>query len=116
MTLARLHARLAKLHAQWRPWVVEDVLRRARQCAPSEVGAFLRAEVTAVDRATAVAIMQQLTDAEWDALVGPELLAFVETLPASEIEALAHGDPGACQRVWRSYQRWRKGRHRPMSQ
>jgi hypothetical protein len=115
MTLARLQTRLTKVQAQWRPWVVEDVLRRARQGAPSEVGAFLRAEVTAVDRATAVAIMQQLTDAEWDALVGPELLAFVETLPASEMEALAHGDPGVFQRVSQSYQRWRKGRHRPMA-
>src|SRR5215831_14054621 len=116
MTLARLQTRLTKVQAQWRPWVVADVLRRARQCAPSEVGVFLRAEVTAVDRDTAVAIMQQLTDAEWDALLGPELCAFVETLPASELEALAYGDPGAFQRVSRSYQRWRKGRHRPMSQ
>ena len=111
MTLARLQTRLTKLQAQWRPWVVADVLRRARQCAPSEVGAFLRAEVTAVDRTTASAIMQQLTEAEFEALLGPEMLAFVETLPAGEMEAMAHGDPGALQRVSRSYERWRKGRH-----
>jgi len=110
MTLARLQTRLTKLQAQWRPWVVADVLRRARQCAPSEVGAFLRAEVTAVDRATAHAIMQQLTETEWDALLGPELCAFVESLPASELEAMAHGDPVALQRVSRSYQRWKNSR------
>src|SRR5262245_56302893 len=110
MTLARLQTRLTKVQAQWRPWVVAEVLRRARQCAPTEVGVFLRVEVTAVDRATAVAIMQQLTEAEWDALLGPELCAFLGTLPASEMEAMAHGDPGALQRVWRSYQRWKNGR------
>jgi hypothetical protein len=110
MTLARLQTRLTKVQAQWRSWVVADVLRRVRQCAPSEVGAFLRAEVTAVDRATAHAIMQQLTEAEWDVLLGPELCAFIETLPAGELEAMAHGDPGALQRVSRSYKRWRKGR------
>jgi hypothetical protein len=112
MTLARLHARLAKLHAQWRPWVVEDVLRRARQCVPSEVGAFLLAELLGRDRATVEAIMAQLTDTEGaalDAEIGPEPFAFMETLPASELEALTRGDPGTLQRVWRSYQRWRKG-------
>jgi hypothetical protein len=110
MTLARLQTRLTKVQAQWRPWVVADVLRRARQCAPTEVGACLRAALTTVDQATAYAIMQQLTEAEFEALLGPELLAFVETLPASEMEAMARGDPGALQRVWRSYQRWRNSR------
>src|SRR5262245_66150846 len=99
MTLARLQTRLTKVQAQWRPWVVADVLRRARQCDPSAVGAVLRAEVATVDQATAHAIMQQLTEAEWDALLGPELSAFLETLPASEMEAMAHGDPGALRRV-----------------
>ena len=83
MSLARLCSRLAKVEAQWRPWVVADILRRARQCAPSEVGAFLMAELTAVDRATASAIVEQLTDAEWEALIPPEMLAFSETLTAS---------------------------------
>ena len=110
MTLARLQTRLTKVQAQWRPWVVAEVLRRARQCAPTEVGACLHAAVATVDQATAHAIMQQLTEAEFEALLGPEMLAFVETLPASEMEAMAHGDPGALQRVSRSYQRWRKGR------
>ena len=110
MTLARLQTRLTKLQAQWRPWVVADVLRRARQCAPQEVGACLRAALAAVDRDTAAAIIVQLTEAEWDALLGPELLAFVETLPAGEMEAMAHGDPGALQRVSRSYERWRNSR------
>jgi len=110
MTLARLQTRLTKVQAQWRLWVVADVLRRARQCAPTEVGAFLHTALAMVDQATAHAIMQQLTEAEFEALLGPEMLAFVETLPASELEAMAHGDPGALQRVWWSYQRWRKGR------
>ena len=110
MTLARLQTRLTKVQAQWRPWVVADVLRRARQCVPSEVGAVLNAAVATVDRATVHAIMQQLTEAEFEALLGPELLAFVETLPASEMEAMARGDPGALQRVSRSYERWRNSR------
>jgi hypothetical protein len=83
MSLQRLCGRLTRLEAQRRPWVVADVLRRARQCAPSEVGAFLMAELTAVDRATASAIVEQLTDAEWEALIPPEMLAFSETLTAS---------------------------------
>jgi hypothetical protein len=41
------------------------------------------AELTAVDRATASAIVEQLTDAEWEALIPPEMLAFSETLTAS---------------------------------
>ena len=110
MTLARLQTRLTKVQAQWRPWVVADVLRRARQCAPSEVGAFLRAEVTAVDQTTASAIVEQLTDAEWEALIPPEMLAFSETLTESELKAIARGDPVALQRSWRAFQRWRKGR------
>jgi hypothetical protein len=113
MTLPRLCSRLEKLDVLRRPWVVADVLRRARQCAPSEVGAFLIAELTAVDPATVDAIMDQLTEAEGaalDALIGPELFAFLEMLPASELEAITKGDPGALQRSWRAFQRWRNGR------
>src|SRR5262249_29666753 len=90
-----------------------DVLRRARQCAPSELGAFLLAELLGRDQATVEAIMDQLTAAEGaalDAHIGPEPFAFMETLPASELEAITRGDPIALQRVWPSYQRWRKGR------
>ena len=85
------------------------VLRRARQCAPSEVGAFLLATVTAVDRATARAIMEQLTEAEFDALMGPDLTRFLPTLPDSELEALARGDPVATRRLQRLL---RSGQHR----
>ena len=118
MTLARLQTRLTKVQVQWRPWVVADVLRRARQCVPSEVGAVLLAELLGRDQATADAIMAQLTEAEgaaFDAHIGPEPFAFMETLPASELEAVARGDPGALQRTWRSYQRGRNGRHPPMA-
>jgi hypothetical protein len=48
-----------------------------------------------MDQATVYAIMQQLTEAEVDALLGPELTTFLNTLPASELEALANGGPVA---------------------
>jgi hypothetical protein len=113
MTLPRLRSRLTKLEVQRRPWVVADVLRRARQCAPSELGAFLLPELLRRDQATADAIMAQLTDTEGaalDAQIGPELFAFLEMLPASELEAITRGDPVALQRSWRAFQRWRNGR------
>jgi hypothetical protein len=110
MSLPRLCSRLAKLEARRRPWVVADVLRRARQCAPSEVGVFLAAELTGRDQATVEAIMVQLSEAEWEALIPPEMLAFFETLTASEREALVNGGPIALQRSWRAFQRWRNRR------
>ena len=91
MSLPRLSARLTKLEAQRRAWVVAAVLRRARQCAPSELGALLLAELLGRDWATVEAIMDQLTEAEgaaFDAHIGPEPFAFMETLPASELEAI----------------------------
>ena len=54
--------------------------------------------------------MEQLTDAEFDALLGPEMLAFVETLPASDLEALANGDPAALRRCQCALKRWGDGR------
>jgi hypothetical protein len=113
MSLQQLWGRLTRLEVQRRRWVVADLLRRARQCAPSELGAFLIAELTAVDWATIAAIMDELTAAERaavDALIGPELFAFVETLPASELEAISRGDPIAIRRCQRVFQRWRSGR------
>ena len=102
MTLPRLCSRLAKLEAQRRPVVVADVLRRARQCAPSALQTFLLDAVASGDQATARAIMEQLTAAEFDALLGPELRALLETLPASELDAVARGDPGALARLQRA--------------
>lgn len=61
MTLSRLCSRLATLEAQQRPAMIADVLRHAREHAPSELGACLMAQLTAVDRTTAEAIMAQLT-------------------------------------------------------
>ena len=110
MSLQRLCGRLTRLEARRRPWVLADVLRRARQCAPADLGECLQAAVTAVDRATARAIMEQLTAAELEALIGPELGAYLDTLPASELEAIARGDLGAHQRVQRGFQRWKNGR------
>jgi hypothetical protein len=37
------------------------------------------------------------------------MLAFVETLTESELEALVNGGPIARQRSWRAFERWRKG-------
>jgi hypothetical protein len=113
MSLARLCSRLAKVEVRRRPRVVADVLRRARQCAPSELGAFLLAELLGRDRETVDAIMAQLTEAEGaalDAQIGPELFAFIETLTEGELEAITRGEPGALQRSWRAFQRWRNGR------
>jgi hypothetical protein len=110
MSLQQLCGRLIRLEAQRRPWVVADVLRHTRQCASGERGAFLMAALTSVDKTTATAILAQLTEAEVDALIGPEMKAFIETLPESDLELLANGDPVALQRLWRSYQRWRNGR------
>ena len=107
MTLAQLHTRLAKVEAQWRPRVVADVLQRVRQCAPADLGEFLLAELTAVDRATAHAIMDQLPDTALEALAGPDTVRHMETLPDAELAALARGDPAATrqfQRALRSLQ------------
>jgi hypothetical protein len=98
MSLPRLSSRLTKLEAQRRPAVIAAVLRRVRQCAPSEVGAFLAAELTGRDRETVDAIMAQLTEAEGaalDALIDPELFAFIETLPRGRAGGHHQGRPGS---------------------
>jgi hypothetical protein len=102
MSLARLCSRLAKVEAQRRPWVVADVLRRGRQCAPADLGAFLLAELTAVDRATGDAIMEQLTKAGLEALMGPDAVRLMETLSDAELAALARGDPVATRQFQRA--------------
>ena len=102
MSLARLCSRLAKVEAQWRPWVVTAVLQRVRQCAPSEVGVFLTAELTGRDRTTVDAILEQLTDAELEALMGPEAVRLMDTLSVPELEALTRGDPVATRRFQRA--------------
>ena len=102
MSLQRLYGRLTRLEAQRRPWVVADTLRRARQCAPDEAHEILLDALTTVDMETARAIGSQLTDAESDALIPPEMQAVIETLSESELEALARGDPAATRRVQRA--------------
>jgi hypothetical protein len=110
MSLQRLWGRVTHLAVQRRPWVVADVLRRARQCAPSELGPFLVDALTSVDKAAATAIMDQLSDVEFEALLGPEFFAFLDALPESELDAIARGDPTAIRRCQRALQRWRSGR------
>ena len=95
MSLPRLCSRLSKLEARWRPWVVADILRRVRQCAPSELGAFLVDVLTSVDKVTATAIMAQLPDTALEALIGPEASRLMHTLSDAELEALARGGPAA---------------------
>jgi hypothetical protein len=102
MSLARLCSRLAKVEARWRPWVVADVLQRVRQCAPSELGAFLLAELTAVDRGTALAIMDQLPDTALEALMGPDAVRLLETLSDAELAAFARGEPAATRQFQRA--------------
>lgn len=111
MSVRRLWSRLANLEAQRRPAVVAAVLQHVRQCVPSERGAVLLAALTRVDKATALAIMDQLTDTELAALFPPAMLAFVDTLPASELEALLDKEnPRAQRRVWCAFQQWRDSR------
>src|SRR5262245_57976689 len=102
MSLARLCSRLTKIEAQWRPRVVADVLQRMRQCAPADLEAFLLAELTAVDRATARAIMDKLTDAALKALIDPEADRLMDTLSVTELQDLARGDPAATRQFQRA--------------
>jgi hypothetical protein len=95
MSFPRLCSRLAKVETQRRPAVVAAVLQRVRQCAPSELGAVLLAALTTVEQATALAIMDQLTEAELEALIGPEAGRHMDTLSDGELQALARGDPAA---------------------
>lgn len=108
--MTRLSQRIHRLEAQRRPAHVTAVLRRVRECSHADLGACLLAELTAVDRATVSTIMDPLTDAELEALMGPDAVRLMETLSESELEALARGDPGALQRFERSCQRWRYSR------
>ena len=109
MSLQRLCGRFTRLEAQQRPWVVADILRRTRQCASGELGAFLMDALTSVDQATATAIMDHLTDAELAVLIGPEAGPFMDTLPDSELEALTRGDAAAIKGLQRSCHHWRHG-------
>ena len=106
MTLARLCSRLAKLETQRRPAHVTAVLRRVRACAPADLRAVLVIELSAVDRVTRDAILEQLadalTDAEVEALVGPDTIRLMKTLSATELAPLARGDPAATRRFQRA--------------
>ena len=110
MSLQRLCGRLTRLEVRRRPWVVADILQRTRQCAPSEAREILLDALTTVDMETALAIGSQLTDTEFDALIGPEMQACMDTLPASEVDALIRKDPAAVKRFNRAFQRWKKDR------
>lgn len=108
--MTRLTQRMQRLEARWRPKRIAAILERVRQCAPADLGTCLPEELTAVDRATCDAIMNQLTDAELEALTGPEAGRLMEMLPDAELEALARGDPAATRRLKRVCERERTGR------
>jgi electron transfer flavoprotein alpha/beta subunit len=102
MSLQRLCGRLTRLESQRRPGVVAAVLQRVQQCASVELGAFLMDALTSVDRATALAIMDQLPDTALEALMGPDAVRLIETLSDAELAALAKGDPAATQQFQRA--------------
>jgi len=71
------------------------------------VGACLVDELDGMDRVTFDAIMTQLTDAELEALMGPEAARVMATLSESELEALASGDRAAQRRIRPFLKEWR---------
>ena len=93
--------------SQWRPQCIVHVLRRVRQCAPADPRACLLDELDGMDRATALTIMAQLTDAELEALMEPGAARLMDTLPQSELEALASGDRAAQRRIRPFLKEWR---------
>ena len=81
--------------------------------SPASWARFSLAELLGRDQATVDAILEQLTEAEGaalDALIGPELFAFLETLSASELEAICRADRATMRRFVHAFQRWRNGR------
>lgn len=107
MSFPRLSTRLAKVEAQWRPKQIAAILARVRQCAPADFQSALLDVVTTVSLATAEAIMEQLTEAELTALLGPELGHYLDTLAKAEFDALAKGNPAVTRKV----QRWIRSEH-----
>lgn len=99
--MTRLTQRIQCLEAHRRSAHVAAVLARARQCPPAALGACLLAELTSVDRATAHAIMDQLTEAELTALLGPEAGHCLDMLSDVELHALARGDLAATRQAQR---------------
>jgi hypothetical protein len=53
--------------------------------------------------------MDQMTDEELAALIGPGAGEYMDTLPLSVLTALAQGDPHAMQRFMQDYEAWREG-------
>jgi hypothetical protein len=106
MSRSALTSRVAHLEAQRRPAYVTAFLRRVRACPGPDASIDLLAELITVDQATVLAILDQITDAEWEILVGPEFVRFFDTLPDTEIEALASGNPAATRRVQRAFLHW----------
>jgi hypothetical protein len=102
LSLSVLSARLEKVENQRRSGQIAAVLARVRQCPPADMGARLVAELTALDQATQIAIMDQLTtaegemlDVELEALFGPDTMSHLATLTVDELDALARRDPAA---------------------
>ena len=86
--MTRMHQRLRRLEAQ--AWEVEG--RRLAQMTE----AALDAEIVRIEAHYGVSIQ--------------EYACFVETLSASELEALGTADRATMQRLLHAFQRWRNGR------
>ena len=102
MSLSQLCGRLTRLEAQRRPAVMAAVLRRVRECSHTDLRAVLVTELTAVDRAMGDAIMEQLTDAELEVLMGPHAVRLMETLSDAALAALARGDSATTRQFQRA--------------
>lgn len=100
--MTRITHRLTRLEAQRRPAHVAALLAQLRQCAPAGLQARCLDVLTTVDLPTKRALMDQFTDAEFEAVCGPALCQYLDTLPATALDALVRGDPV----VTRQVQQW----------
>lgn len=103
--MTRLLQRLARLEAHRRPAHVAALLAQLRQCAPAGLQTRCLDVLATLDRHTAKALMDQLTDAELEAVCGPALCAYLDAMPEADLAALARGDPA----VTRQVQQWIRG-------
>lgn len=108
MTRRMILHRLTRLEAQRRPAYVGTLLAQLRSGDPATWQSRCLDVLARVDQHTARALLDECTDAEWDALCGPALCAYLDALPEAELSALARGDPG----VTREVHRWLRSAHR----
>ena len=103
------HTRLKRLEDQMQDNVVTNALRQA-QTGPSEgLGERLLDTICSMKtRKHQDAMLDALGEHELAALMRPGEAAYMDTLPAAELLALAEGDPEAQRRIETGYKRWRR--------